>query len=80
MRSFLTYEDGMVESSHLCHMFYLASLGFNIVPGAFTVNGVLCRYESSSEGIKLTRDDGESMVIPFRAAMGLVSKRIEGEA
>lgn len=79
MQPFIRYEDGTIENSYLCHMFYIASLGFNIVPGRFTANGTPCSYESCPDGIKFTRDDGESMVIPFLVAMALVSNRIEGE-
>lgn len=79
MQSFIKYSDGTAENSHLCHMFYIASLGFNIVPGRFTANGVSCDYESTPAGIKLTKNDGETLVLPFPVAMAMVSHRIEDE-
>lgn len=75
-RAFIKYPDGAVENSRLCHMFYIASLGFNIVPGRFWANGVSCDYESTPDGIKLTKKDGESMILPFRVAMAIVSEPI----
>lgn len=74
MPPFIKYQDGTVEQSHLCHMFYIASLGFNIVPGMFIANGIPVNYESTPEGIKMTKKDGECMVLPFREAMYMVSK------
>lgn len=76
MKPFIKYQDGSVEQSYLCHMFYIASLGFNIVPGHISISGVPCDYESTPDGIRLVRKDGEAMVIPFREAMALVSKPV----
>lgn len=76
MKPFIKYEDGSVEQSYLCHMFYIASLGFNIVPGMFTMSGIPVNYESTKDGIRMIRDDGECLIIPFMAAMALVSKRM----
>lgn len=73
MKPFIKYEDGTVEQSYLAHMFYIASLGFNIVPGTFFANGIPVSYESTTEGIKMTKEDGECMVLPFRQAMQMVS-------
>ena len=73
MQSCIEYDDGSVEQSYLSHMFYLASLGFNIVPGGIIIGGVRVDYKAIQEGIKLTKNDGESMVLPFEAAIALVS-------
>ena len=62
MKSFIKYQDGSIEQSYLCHMFYIASLGFNIVPGMFTANGIRVDYESTPAGIKMTKKDGASLV------------------
>lgn len=77
MKPFIKYEDGTVEQSYLAHMFYIASLGFNIVPGMLTVNGITVNYESTLGGIKMTKNDGESMVLPFREAMHMVSTQTQ---
>lgn len=74
MKPFIKYEDGSVEQSYLCHLFYIASLGFNIVPGMFTANGVPVNYESTQDGIRMIRGNGECLAIPFVAAMAFVSK------
>ncbi len=73
-KPFIKYEDGTIENSYLCHMFYIASLGFNIVLGRFWANGIPLDYESTPEGIKITKEDGESMLLPFQVAMALVSQ------
>lgn len=73
MKPFIKYQDGTVEQSYLAHMFYIASLGFNIVSGRFTANGVTVNYESTPEGIMMTNKNGECMVLPFRQAMYMVS-------
>lgn len=73
MKPFIKYEDGTIEQSYLCHMFYIASLGFNIVPGTFIANGIHVNYQSTPDGIKMTKRDGECMIIPFRHAMHMVS-------
>jgi hypothetical protein len=77
MEPFIKYQDGSIENSYLAHMFYIASLGFNIVPGIFTANGILVNYESTPDGIIMTKEDGESMVLPFREAMHMVSRPVQ---
>jgi hypothetical protein len=74
MEPFIKYADGNIEDSYLCHMFYIASLGFRIVPGTLWVNGIALDYESVPEGIKLMKKDGGEMVLTFEEAMALVSK------
>lgn len=77
MKPFLKYQDAAVEQSYLAHIFFLASLGFNIVPGRFWANGIACDYESSPEGIRITKQpEGAVMLLPFQAAMALVSNPI----
>lgn len=65
-------------------MFYIASLGFQIVPGGFWINTTDGRmrltYTSEREGIRLKKEDGEEMLLPFRAAMALVSQPISPAA
>lgn len=80
MMPFIKYQDRTIEQSYLCHMFYIASLGFNIVPGMFTVNEIPVNYESTPDGIRLTKQGGECMVLPFREAMHMVSTPIKIES
>ena len=66
MSSFLKNPDGSYHQSYLMHMFYIASLGFNIVPGGFCVGEKFIRYESLEEGIKFTFEDGTIKIMPHK--------------
>lgn len=77
MKPFIKYKDGTIENSYLCHMFYIASLGFNIVPGSFMANGIPFEYESTPDGIKIVKENGECLVLPFKQAMHMVSTPVQ---